>query len=72
MNYRDLTYHELENFIIEAGYPKFRAKQFFQWIHKNPIEDFSEITVFSKNSYSEGDRYGNQSGAFGYFSLSEV
>ena len=30
------------------------------------------FTVFSKGFHSEGERYGNQSGAFGYFSLSEV
>jgi 23S rRNA (adenine2503-C2)-methyltransferase len=49
MNYRDLTYEKMENFMKEAGYPKFRAKQLFQWIHKNPIEDLKDITVFSKN-----------------------
>lgn len=59
MNYRDLTYHELEKFIIEAGYPKFRAKQFFQWIHKNPIEDFSQITVFSKKMREDLGKLGN-------------
>jgi 23S rRNA (adenine2503-C2)-methyltransferase len=48
MNYRDLSYEELENQMREFGYPKFRAKQFFQWIHKQPIEKMEEITVFSK------------------------
>ncbi len=59
MNYRDLTYQELEAFMKTSGYPKFRAKQFFQWIHQNPIEDLQEITVFSKKMREDLARTGS-------------
>lgn len=59
MNYRDLTYQELEVAMQKAGYPKFRTKQFFQWIHRNPIEKIQDITVFSKKMRDDLEIMGN-------------
>ena len=44
---KDLEYEELENFIKEAGEPKFRAKQIFNWLHRG-VESFDEMTNISK------------------------
>lgn len=59
MNYRDLSYPELEAFMKESGYPKFRTKQFFQWIHQNPIESPQDITVFSKKMREDLSKAGS-------------
>lgn len=39
---------ELEQFIIEMGEPKFRAKQLFEWIHGKHAADFAEMTNLPK------------------------
>lgn len=39
----DLTYEELEEFIVENGYKKFRADQIWNWLYKQKIEAFSEM-----------------------------
>jgi len=44
---KDLEYHELEKFIIDAKEPKFRAKQIFKWLHAG-VESFDEMTNLSK------------------------
>lgn len=44
---KDLEYNELENFIIDAGEPKFRAKQIFKWLHSG-VRSFDEMTNLSK------------------------
>lgn len=59
MNYRDYSYEELENLMRGFGYPKFRAKQFFQWIHQNPVEKMEEITVFSKKMREDLEQRGS-------------
>ncbi len=46
---KDFSFLELEDFLIEMGEPKFRAKQIFSWLHKG-VEDFSEMTDISKKT----------------------
>ncbi len=45
---RSFTYDELENFIIENGFAKFRAKQIFKWLHTG-VQTFDEMTNLSKS-----------------------
>ena len=47
INLKDLTYEELESFLVELGEKKFRAKQIFSWLYKG-VTDFSEMTDISK------------------------
>lgn len=47
MDFRDLTFEELEKYIEKINEPKFRAKQIFQWIHKG-IDSIDEITNINK------------------------
>ncbi len=44
---KSMTIKELENFILELGEKKFRARQVFGWIYKG-VESFSEMTDLSK------------------------
>lgn len=46
MDYRDLTYDELEDYLIKIGEKKFRAKQIFKWLHRG-VESFDEMTDLS-------------------------
>ncbi len=46
---KDLEFKELENFILEQGEPKFRAKQIFKWLHSG-AESFDEMTNLSKKT----------------------
>lgn len=48
INLKDLTYDELEKFIIEIGEPKFRCKQIFTWIGRG-VNSFDEMTDISKS-----------------------
>ncbi len=43
----NLTIEDLEDFFIEMGQQKFRAKQVFQWVHKG-VKDIDEMTNLSK------------------------
>lgn len=45
---RSMDSVELEQFIIEMGEPKFRAKQLFEWIHGKHAVDFAEMTNLPK------------------------
>ncbi len=50
MEKRDIlswTLFELEAFLVKSGYPKFRAKQIFHWLHVEKTEDFSKMTNLS-------------------------
>ncbi len=44
---KSLFDYEIENLIVENGYPKFRAKQIVSWLQKG-IEDFSSMTNLPK------------------------
>lgn len=46
IDYRDLTYDELQNYLVKIGEKKFRAKQIFKWIHRG-VEEFHEMTDLS-------------------------
>ncbi len=48
INLKDLTYEELEKFILDIGQSKFRAKQIFTWISRG-VSDFDEMTDLSKD-----------------------
>lgn len=47
-NLKDLSYSELEDFFLELGEPKYRARQVFAWIYARGVEDFAEMTDLSK------------------------
>ena len=49
INLNDLAFEQLENEIINAGEPKFRAKQLFKWFSRG-VTDFSEMTDIPKKS----------------------
>lgn len=38
-----LTFKELEEMLQGKGYPKFRAKQIYEWIHKKLVSDYEEM-----------------------------
>ncbi len=44
---KSLFDYEIENLIVENGYPKFRAKQIVSWLQKE-VEDFSSMTNLPK------------------------
>lgn len=48
INLKDLTFEELEEFIISIGEPKFRCKQIFTWISRG-VSSFDEMTDISKS-----------------------
>jgi 23S rRNA (adenine2503-C2)-methyltransferase len=47
-NLKDLSYSELEDFFLELGEPKYRARQVFAWMYARGVDDFSEMTDLSK------------------------
>ncbi|MGB9852830.1 MAG: 23S rRNA (adenine(2503)-C(2))-methyltransferase RlmN [Candidatus Kapaibacteriota bacterium] len=46
---KDLTFVELENFLTERGFEKFRAKQIWYGIFINRVNDFHQITTLPKD-----------------------
>jgi len=42
-NIKDITYNELERFILTIDEKKFRAKQIYNWIWKNNVSSFYEM-----------------------------
>ena len=49
----DLSFEELEKALVEAGEPKFKAKQIFDWIHSKTVDDFDGMTNISKKTKEE-------------------
>lgn len=47
-NLKDLTFHEMEQFVLELGEPKFRAKQLVKWLYGRGVDDFDSMTDLSK------------------------
>ncbi|MGE5677535.1 MAG: 23S rRNA (adenine(2503)-C(2))-methyltransferase RlmN [Pseudomonadota bacterium] len=47
-NIKDLSFEELEAYIIGKGFPKFRAGQIFEWIYKD-VEAFDGMTNLPRN-----------------------
>ncbi|SHJ04432.1 23S rRNA m(2)A-2503 methyltransferase [Lutispora thermophila DSM 19022] len=59
-NIKDLTMEELEEIVVQNGFPKFRATQIFKWIYKD-VESFEnmknlpkKIIEFLKENYYIG------------------
>ena len=40
---KDFRLHELENYLVSIGEPKFRGKQIFNWMYDNLVENFNEM-----------------------------
>lgn len=47
-NIRHLNLEQLEQYFIEAGEPKFRARQIFEWIWTKHVSSFEEMTNLGK------------------------
>lgn len=45
---RSLTKVQLEAWLTERGYPRFRSKQLFHWLHKQRAESFEEMKNLPK------------------------
>lgn len=52
-NLLDYTLNNLEQFFIQNGEPKFRAKQVFRWMHVNGASTFDVMTDVSKTLKSK-------------------
>jgi 23S rRNA (adenine2503-C2)-methyltransferase len=46
---RNITKDELDQFVVEQGFPKFRANQVWEWIWKKQKTDFESMTNISKD-----------------------
>lgn len=45
---KSMTLNELEQYIVELGEPKFRAKQIYEWMHVKLIRDLDEMVNVPK------------------------
>ena len=46
---RTLDYEELEDWFLKSGYPKFRAKQVWEWLWQKSVTSFELMTNLSKD-----------------------
>ena len=46
---RSMSYDELSEEILKLGFPKFRIKQIFSWVHEKCVTSFDEMTNISKD-----------------------
>ncbi len=44
-----MTYTELSDEFVSLGYPKFRAKQVYEWLHRHLAGEYDEMTNLPKN-----------------------
>lgn len=49
MDIKSMTLNELEKHIIQQGYPRFRAKQIYEWFHVKLIRDIEEMSNIPKD-----------------------
>lgn len=49
MDIRSMSYEELENYILEHGYPKYRTGQIYQWIHQKLVRFPEEMKNLPKD-----------------------
>ena len=49
MDIKSMTFEELNNWVIEQGFPKFRTKQIYDWIHKKLVRDVEDMTNIPEN-----------------------
>ncbi len=50
---KGLTLPELENFVLELGWEKFRARQIFKWLYNKQVDDCSQMTDLPKGYRDE-------------------
>jgi len=48
-NIYDLTYEELEKYLLDNNEKKYRTSQIFEWLYKKRVTHFLEMTNLSKN-----------------------
>ena len=48
-NIYNFSLEELENYFLSINEKKFRATQVFEWLYRNRINSFDEMTNISKN-----------------------
>lgn len=48
-----MTFDELSDEFAFFGYPKYRAKQVYEWLHKHLVGDYDEMTNLPKNLREE-------------------
>ena len=46
-----LRYDEMQQWLIDHGQQKFRAKQIFEWLYQKRVNTIDEMTNLSKESY---------------------
>ena len=49
MDIKSLPLNELTEYIVDKGFPAFRAKQLYTWLHKKLIRDAEEMTNIPKD-----------------------
>lgn len=49
MDYKSMTLTELTNCIVEKGYPKFRGKQIYEWMHKKVVRSVLDMSNIPKD-----------------------
>ncbi len=49
VNLKDFNYKELESFVLEKGWQKFRAKQIAKWLYAKKVSSYDEMTDLSKD-----------------------
>ena len=48
-NIYNLTYEELENFLIDNNQKKYRASQIFEWLYDKRVSSYDEMSNLSKD-----------------------
>jgi 23S rRNA (adenine2503-C2)-methyltransferase len=49
INLKNLNYKELEDFVLQKGWQKFRVRQIAKWLYNKKVESFQEMTDLSKD-----------------------
>ncbi|MGM9899306.1 MAG: 23S rRNA (adenine(2503)-C(2))-methyltransferase RlmN [Bacilli bacterium] len=52
-NIYNLTHEELENYFTSKGEKKFRATQIFEWLYRNRVDSFDQMTNVAKKTIEE-------------------
>ncbi len=48
-NKYSLRFDEMQNWLVEQGQQKFRAKQIFEWLYQKRVDSIDEMTNLSKD-----------------------
>jgi 23S rRNA (adenine2503-C2)-methyltransferase len=46
---KGLNFNELQEIIVKEGFPSFRARQIFQWLYRQNVNSFQEMTNIPEN-----------------------